>query len=99
MTSDRVQLVEALTKLGLGGLLAGILSAVIWFNHTEQGMLGQIMENNSRNMEKSNDIQIKLLTAMEENQESHLRVFEKFAAQMKDTGKKIEELAAESVSK
>ena len=87
---SKVALVEALSKLGLGTLLAGILSAVIWFNHTEQGILSEIMKNNSSNMEKSNEVQIKLLTAMERNQEVSLQLFKDHLKQVTEASKFLE---------
>ena len=95
MSEDRVALVEALSKLGLGTLLAGILASVIWFNHSEQSML-------NKTMDRSNEVQIKLLTAMEKNQEVHLKktdayleLFKKYAEQMQQTGKVIQDIARE----
>ncbi len=87
---SKVALVEALSKLGLGTLLAGILAAVIWFNHTEQGIISDIMKHNNTNMEKSNDLQVKLLMAMESNQEISLELFRKHIKQMEETGKVLE---------
>lgn len=89
MPENRVALVEALSKLGLGTLLAGILASVIWFNHSEQLLMNQVVDD-------SNNVQLRLFQDMAKNQEAYMKAFQKHAEQMEQTGKMLERLARDS---
>ena len=89
MSENKVALVEALSKLGLGTLLAGILAAVIWFNHSEQLLMNQVVDDSS-------NTQLRLFQDMEKNQEAYMKAFQKHAEAMEQTGKILERLARDS---